>query len=86
MAHLKPFIALLLRFQPDDALFLLPLQEDILALSRPIPSFAALRVGIFSLFCRFAGLHSFTGMPAQPGSHCKSLPARLEHRIGLMRK
>jgi hypothetical protein len=54
-ARLTPFIAFLVRLQPDDPPFFLPLRHEILALFRPSPSFTALRDGIFSFFCRFAG-------------------------------
>jgi hypothetical protein len=49
----------LVRFSPDDVLFSLHLQQDILALFCQKTSFAVLRVGIFSIFCRFAGPHRF---------------------------
>jgi hypothetical protein len=59
-AQFRPFIELLVRFQPDDALFFLPLQQGILILFRPSPSFVSLRDDLLSLLCRLAGLHRFT--------------------------
>jgi hypothetical protein len=63
---LKPFINFFVRFQPDNTQFFLSLQREIPALFHPSPSFASLRSGLFSLFCRFARLHSFTEMVSAP--------------------
>jgi hypothetical protein len=50
-----PFIALLVRLQPDDGPFFLSPQPDFLAVSRLTPSFAALRTGVFPSLCLLSG-------------------------------